>query len=1253
MQKLFLLTFIYLSIFNPSQEIPTLKIGKAKAHRDISGNYTPLAVSLSTEDKGTKVKPVDLICVVDKSGSMGGKPFELVLESLRYLINLMDETDNFALVTFSDDAQLVNGLTKMTSENKKIILNSLSTLSVYGATNIYDGLKTALDLLTNDYSSGDRVASIILLSDGYDNYYYQEVANMFKTYMRSTKKDDYIFTLYTFGYGTDFDYELLNQIALSKDGAYFDIEQLSDVGDAFLKIYGSLSTVANVNVQLTIQSKFKIIGVCGMEDMYDANITSDIISSFYVTLIQVIYGKNYNFVLFFDVPFTTPLYTEVLKVTVSKLDLFANYLWTGIFSLPAYEEYIRCIVVDFFKEGYNKQSTGEIDNGIEWIKSNYNGTRNWVKELDAAKADLMTGEVGKANLLSKISELKTCRIGTHYDEGNSFQRQLISNSHNLNISKLEKIEIEGQKLIDYISPNNYYYLYLSEGIGKVNNLPFSGKSSSFIIYSDDNFGQINITADDYMQLYFDKKSIQRLQTIVDFSHVGKFIIKKDLPFDFYTRVDGKRDITFNIDFQNLDIQLSDESNIYDLLELNAYILSDNDIDNLVNDENTLNTFKKFRGEFNKKLGIGKVVLKQREISDNLNSIYNNYLYIIINKVPGITSNIINKVQGQFFFIPNDYIYSSVPANCNIFSHIEQGDNSAHMYTLEINSTSFNESFMIEFESIDNNELDIKILNYEDVVNNIIDLYNDYDRYEIDKKKISNKIYMTVMQKDKNEIIDNKIILSIFSTEVDHIPTSNLSYAFKYFSGYQAFSPNLISTDLIFESSLINETTNELMDTTNELMDSTNEIKDSTNEIKDSTDELLDTTNEIMETTEEIKKIIDELTTDELTETTAKLMNITNKIVETTNKFEETTNKFEETTNKIEETTNKIEETTNKIKETTNEIEETTNEIKETTNEIEETSQIGKNRISVILLGFARYSYSSFDRMINFLIYFAYIEKNVYAKKITIILFINYKRFSRYLQAHSETQGECTLIEDDSLYQKKYKCSIETNGKEIDNIKFDRNIYVNDNDIDFSNIEISPIGIKYLHNIQDVGKQDLFDNKMLYILNQTELIIDNNKNQLNINGYMNDNSFTYNNFNLDIVLTYYFEEKIANISCNATIMQITNKCYFECGTKNEITGSLGSAYSNLGDANLIVSIPQQNDNYINFKEKRTNYNSDGYGTEKDSKLSGGIIALIVIACVFGFIIIIVVVIYCYKKRSASKKEAETGTTMMRFSTNNYI
>ena len=268
-----------------------------------------------------------------------------------------------------------------------------------GNTNIYSGLEKCLNLLRDDYSSGERIASIILLSDGYDNYFGKGVVNSFKNLLENTGKTDYVFTLHSFGYGDSYDYELLNEIALIKDGSFFNIAKLSDVGDAFLKIYGSLSTVVDVNIELKIQSKFNIIDVYGKEDMHNASITNDTISSFNVKLIQVIYGKKYDFVLLVDIPYTTPLGTEVLNAKVSKLDLFANYLWDGKFSLPAYEEYIRCIVVIFLFEGYNKKSTEDIDNGMEWIRTNYNGTRNWVKELDAAKADLMTeGNAGKANL---------------------------------------------------------------------------------------------------------------------------------------------------------------------------------------------------------------------------------------------------------------------------------------------------------------------------------------------------------------------------------------------------------------------------------------------------------------------------------------------------------------------------------------------------------------------------------------------------------------------------------------------------------------------------------------------------------------------------------------------------------------------------------------------------------------------------------------------------------------------------------------
>ena len=76
----------------------------------------------------------------------------------------MNEEDNFALVEFDDYARVVNNFTKMTEENKTLLMKNIDDLIESGGTNISDGLKKALDLIIDDYSSGERIASLILLS---------------------------------------------------------------------------------------------------------------------------------------------------------------------------------------------------------------------------------------------------------------------------------------------------------------------------------------------------------------------------------------------------------------------------------------------------------------------------------------------------------------------------------------------------------------------------------------------------------------------------------------------------------------------------------------------------------------------------------------------------------------------------------------------------------------------------------------------------------------------------------------------------------------------------------------------------------------------------------------------------------------------------------------------------------------------------------------------------------------------------------
>ena len=59
-----------------------------------------------------------------------------------------------------------------------------------------------------------------------------------------------------------------------------------------------------------------------------------------------------------------------------------------------------------------------------------------------------------------------------------------------------------------------------------------------------------------MDCYYENRSATRIQLYVDFNHIGKFIIKKNFPFDFYTPVYGKKNIIFNIEFINIYLDSS-------------------------------------------------------------------------------------------------------------------------------------------------------------------------------------------------------------------------------------------------------------------------------------------------------------------------------------------------------------------------------------------------------------------------------------------------------------------------------------------------------------------------------------------------------------------------------------------------------------------------------------------------------------------------------------------------------------------------
>ena len=61
---------------------------------------------------------VDLICVIDKSGSMGGEKIKLVRDTLMCLLELLKDNDRICLIEFASSARRLCPLTSVSEKNQ-------------------------------------------------------------------------------------------------------------------------------------------------------------------------------------------------------------------------------------------------------------------------------------------------------------------------------------------------------------------------------------------------------------------------------------------------------------------------------------------------------------------------------------------------------------------------------------------------------------------------------------------------------------------------------------------------------------------------------------------------------------------------------------------------------------------------------------------------------------------------------------------------------------------------------------------------------------------------------------------------------------------------------------------------------------------------------------------------------------------------------------------------------------------------------
>ena len=431
---------------NPNSLEKKLNISILQSQKLFNKN-TAFVISLSSQDKFERESDVDLICVIDISGSMKGKKLTQLKYSLKAIISFMTPKDRLCIILFNDKADIYLDLAFMTDEAKKLYLEKIEKIKVRGGTNILSGLTKALEILkeekkkenNNEPMEQMRVKSVMLLSDGYDNDYdTDEITDEVK---KITKGQHLSFTLHTFGYGDDYDSNLMSKLAIIRDGSFFAIENIDKIQDYFVNALGGCMSIIYSEVKIKVKmlnKDIKIQKVFGKDKLFEFELKND---SFSFNNLQIIAGKEYTYTFELELPDILAINENIFEVEIladnlEKFNEIGKYKVVGGGFSIADEEYLKNKLYETLAEAMvlkeknqNEKMNAMLKNMKNWIEKNYDGINKetYLKKLNEAmgyfKDSQSYNRIGRTRITADIYENQLRRGGIY---SNCMQHNMIS-----------------------------------------------------------------------------------------------------------------------------------------------------------------------------------------------------------------------------------------------------------------------------------------------------------------------------------------------------------------------------------------------------------------------------------------------------------------------------------------------------------------------------------------------------------------------------------------------------------------------------------------------------------------------------------------------------------------------------------------------------------------------------------------------------------------------------------------------------------
>lgn len=342
---------------------------------DGEGNYTIRMTAQATGTTTTKVEPMDIVLVLDQSGSMaddfsnGTRQSAMIAAVNSFIGEVADKysTDadhRMAIVTFGYDADMLVGWTAVDPAGATELTRSISNLppKPEGATNVGAGMQMAKNLMNDAYTGNntDRQKTVIVFTDGVPTTK-QEFNTTVANNAISAAKDmkDNGVTIYTVGifkganteqlYG-DSGFDKNSNGMVGSNWSDFSFWMIGDVknydvpaGNRFLNYLSSNFESAAIIGLKAYQKTFAGIGYHGWEITQNFNRTS---SDYYLTAADASSLEKIFEGISSTVP--APVNSKLDKNTVIT-DTLSNY-----FTFAGTEEDVKVYAID--ANGTEKES---------------------------------------------------------------------------------------------------------------------------------------------------------------------------------------------------------------------------------------------------------------------------------------------------------------------------------------------------------------------------------------------------------------------------------------------------------------------------------------------------------------------------------------------------------------------------------------------------------------------------------------------------------------------------------------------------------------------------------------------------------------------------------------------------------------------------------------------------------------------------------------------------------------------------------